>query len=136
VDAAEGAAEGARVAFGGGGELMAPQGSAEEGGEEVVEGSGEGEEGGVAMGPVVCHKVQVGRKRRISALAAAAVPAAHQVCVCICVCACACSFIKGCLWCALRCKWAESAASLPLLLLLCLLHTRCVCLHLCVCVCV
>jgi hypothetical protein len=30
--------------------------------------------------PVVCLKVQVGRKRRISALAAA-VPAAHQVCV-------------------------------------------------------
>jgi len=88
---------------------------------------------------VVCLKVQVGRKRRISAIAAAAVPAAHQVCVfafvCLRVFACVCEFVKGCLWCALKCEWAENAASLPLLLL-CLLHTRCVCLHLCVCVCV
>jgi len=87
---------------------------------------------------VVCLKVQVGKKRRISALAAAAVPAGHQVCVfafvCLRVCVCVCELIKGCLWCAFKCKWAESAASLPLLLLLCLLCARCVCLHLCVCV--
>jgi hypothetical protein len=31
----------------------------------------------------MCLKVQVGRKRRISALAAAAVPAVRQVCVCV-----------------------------------------------------